>query len=142
MSQAIFTLTDSFLRPTTRTYECTGAAADVATFAALLQAMTALAVSPVAKLARKGAVASPTAAGAQSNTAKTCAFVLNVTQPNGDVVDVKMIVPNIKPALMLGTDVDIAHADIVAYFDQYKTAGDLRLADRSVLNSVIKGYQL
>lgn len=142
MSEAIYTLTDSFLRKTTRTFECTGAAADVQGFAAKLQAVTALAVDPVAKLARKGAVATPAAAGTTSNTAKACAFILNVTQVNGDVVDVKMIVPNIKPALMLGSKVDIAHADIVAYFDQYKTAGSLRLADGSVLNSIKDGYQL
>ena len=142
MAEAIYTLFDALNRPTTRSHECTGAAADVQSFAPKLQAITALGVSPTAQLRRNGAVATPTAAGAQSNTAKACAFILNVTQPNGEVKDVKMIIPNIKPALMSGTTVNIAHADIVAYFDQYKTAGKLRLADKSTLNSIVQGYQL
>lgn len=142
MAEAIYTLYDSLLRPTSRSYECGGAAADVQSFAPKLQAVTALAVAPIAKLFRKGSVATPATAGTTSNTAKACAFILNVTQPNGEVKEVKAIVPNVKPALMSGTTVNIGHADIIGYWDQYKTAGKLRLSDGSTLNSIVRGYQL
>lgn len=142
MAEAIFEMFDSLLRPTHRSYECVGAAADVQSFAPKLQAVTALAVAPTAKLFRKGSVATPATAGTTSNTAKACAFILNVTQPNGEVKEVKAIVPDVKPALMSGTTVNIAHADVVAYWDLYKAGGSLRLSDGSTLNSIVRGYQL
>lgn len=139
-NSAIFTAYDSLNRPSTRTYEA-NAPIDAVALGAKLQVITALAIPAKQKFVWDVPYAAPTAYGATSSTATGVVFLLEITRPSGDVEEYKDIFPCIKPTLYSGTTVPIT-ADITAWYDNFKVAGKLRLADGSTVNRIIKGYAL
>ena len=133
---------DGYNRDTMRTYETTGGKAEAVAHGARVQAYCAHAIGTKQRFITRGSYATPTTPGTDSNTAKGVCFILNVTRPNGIVENVKDVFPCIKPGMLSGTDVNIGHADIVAWYDNYKPAGKLRLADGATLNYIVRGYAL
>ena len=116
-----YRLRDSYGRPTSIEVEANGAVsvADCQATGALLDAASQLRVEGVGQIKRSGAVATPATPTTDSINSKYVVFRMMVVGADGNVTEVEQQMPELKDTYMSGSDVNIAHADVVAFWSQY-----------------------
>lgn len=119
-----YKLRDSYGRPTSVTVEAlgAGAVADCQATGALLDAASQLRVEAIGQIKRSGAVATPATPTVDSINSKYVVFRMLAIGADGNQVEVEQQMPELKDTYMSGSDVNIAHADVVAFWQQYVSA--------------------
>jgi hypothetical protein len=138
---AKYTLIDDYNRTTTRSYQTTGAIADVEGFAPTLDAVTDLGIVGCA-LVEHANIASPAAPSAGSSTDEAACVEVNVLDKNSVSKVHKVIIPSPIDGIFSGNEVDITNGTLLAWLALFAAGGSLRFADGSSYVSIIKGYRL
>jgi hypothetical protein len=137
--QATVTLIDSFNTLTTKTYECEAttlaqAATDIGALITTLEAISDLGVVSVSYVEKDISEASAAAALSSVDTGATFRMRLN----NGKVAAHK--VPGFDLAKVSSDrNIDIADADVAAYFANFESAGDFTVNEGNTMSQLLSG---